>query len=231
MNTDKAQAHLKNLMIKQLSATVQQQSDGIEKPIKKHNHLPDLSSIENKDNVKEKQFSQKEEFEDVPLNEPTAVDSPEDIIYKKKLIISIQLWSSQFKKFLGNPMDLFTANYSSLSIEQLENLLVAIKYEVSVRNSTQINTGMFKHGMNQLENLLLYATPLKVNGLGKIGEDEDVLDTFKEFSLENMDLMYTKPAYRLGFSVISAIAQLHIKNTALDALKPKIPDVKIEQDI
>ena len=137
MNTEKAQAHLKDLMINQLSATAQPSNSIESKPAKKHANLPDLSSIENKDNVKEeKQFSQKEEFEDVPLNEPMPVDSPEDIIYKKKLIISIQLWSSQFKKFLGNPMDLFTANYSSLSIEQLENLLVAIKYEVSVRNST-----------------------------------------------------------------------------------------------
>ena len=68
--------------------------------------------------------------------------------------------------------------------------------------------------MNQLENLLLYATPLKTKRIRQNCEDEDVLDTFKEFSLENMDLMYTKPAYRLGFSVISAIAQLHIKNTS-----------------
>ena len=122
------------------------------------------------------------------------------------------------------------SNFNSLSIEQLENILTAIKWRVSVGNSTKINTAIFINGMSQLEQILIYTTPLKVQGLSQISLDPDVLDTFKEVSLEYKDLFYTRPEYRLAYSILTAIGALHVKNTAMEAIKPKesVANIRIE---
>ena len=102
-------------------------------------------------------------------------------------------------------------------------MLNEIKFTVATRNSGKMSEKIFKNVIYQLEVALTTFTPIKADGLSQITNDPDLLDTFKEFQLENLSLVYISPKYRLIYAIISAIANLHMINSkkqVIDINKP-----------
>ena len=128
----------------------------------------------------------------------------------------IQRYILEFDKFL--PPDLHVTDFRSFSVGNLMSMLDEIKFTVAVRNSSKMNIRAVKQGVVALEAFLLMMTPLKVNGLSMIVEDEDFIATCKELMLENMELFYTDPKYRIAYALLSAIATLHVNNSASQAI-------------
>lgn len=186
------------------------QKTGADKP-----QLPDLSSIQNKDKEPAPQQPSSQ-----PLPVPTQnqlqeyrsqpVPAYDDVVKKRSLIMTITRYLIEFQDYL--PPDLVGQPYSQLTIEELANLLTEIKFCIATRNATNMSTRAMKQAITVTEPLLCRAG-LRVQGLAGICNDKDFNDTLREFTLENMNLFYTKPAWRLAYAMTMAIANLHMVNT------------------
>lgn len=77
----------------------------------------------------------------------------------------IQRYILEFEKYL--PKNLHSTDYRYFTITELEMLLAEIKFTVACRNCGQMGDRAFKQFIYQLENVLCYYTPLKVQGLSK----------------------------------------------------------------
>lgn len=190
--------------------------------------LPDLSSIQNKNNglvddppakkVQQKEVSVVPEVKDVvPVDDPIA---------KRKLILKIQQYIVQFSKYL--PQELNIKEFKDFTIEQLQSLLDEIKFTIAVRNSGKMNQRMILQGITLLESLLIAFTPLKVKGLSQICLDKDFQETVLELCLE-MEMMYLDPKYRLCYALVSAATTLHIMNSRAEAIQQS--EIKTNVDL
>lgn len=186
------------------------QQNGPDKP-----QLPDLSSIQNKD---KEPVSQQPSTQPLPVPtqnqlqeyKPQQVPAYDDVIKKRSLIMTITRYLIEFQDYL--PPDLIGQPYSQLSIEELANLLTEIKFCIATRNATNMSTRAMKQAITVTEPLLC-RVGLRVQGLSGICNDKDFNDTLREFTLENMNLFYTKPVWRLAYAMTMAIANLHMVNT------------------
>src|SRR5271154_612351 len=172
--------------------------------------IPDLTELQREDNI---EGDDSEVPDQLPqqtaqtLNIPTVVEDP---IEKRKVILKVRRWLLEFEKHLG---DFTNRDLEALSIEQLDILLREIKFTVSCRNVNTMSIRAFKTMIVNIEYFCCTHTQIRCAGLSKLNEDEDLLDCVKEFSLENMELFYTKPQYRILYAVVSSIMTLHIVNS------------------
>ena len=172
--------------------------------------IPDLTKLQREDNI---EGDNSEVPDQLPqqtaqtLNIPTVVEDP---IEKRKVILKVRRWLLEFEKHLG---DFTNRDLEALSIEQLDILLREIKFTVSCRNVNTMSIRAFKTMIVNIEYFCCTHTQIRCAGLSKLNEDEDLLDCVKEFSLENMELFYTKPQYRILYAVVSSIMTLHIVNS------------------
>lgn len=179
--------------------------------------IPDLSSIQNHELNQPSKPTQIEEPTKIPQPETRIVYDNSEVIEKRRLILTIQRYILEFEKYL--PSDLHSTDYRNFCITELEMLLAEIKFTVACRNCGKMGERAFKQLLYQLENVLVYMTPLKVQGLHNIANDPDLLDTVKEFQLDNMNLFYVDPKYRIAYSIIMAITNLHMANSAKDTIE------------
>jgi len=189
--------------------------------------LPDLSSIQkqndnisdNNGNISDNQNSklekqQKTKEETIEKQPKEIINEEDEVIEKRKLIITIQRYILEFEKHLIGMDFLHTTDYRNFSKEELERLLKEIKFTIATRNSNRMSERMFQKTLLYLEKSLTTFTPIKCDGLSDIlGNDPDVLDTFKEMMLDT-PLIYVSPKYRLAYAIISSIANLHIINSS-----------------
>jgi hypothetical protein len=168
----------------------------------------DLSSIQNTQQNRATTETKPPE----PKPEPQAPPVPtyEDTIKKRHIILIIQRYIIEFSDCL--PADLIGANFSSLSADELANLLTEIKFCVATRNTTTMSTRAMKQGVRVLETGLC-TVGVKCQDLYNVCDDKDFDATLREFTLDNMNLFYTKPQYRLMYSLLMAIVNLHMINS------------------
>lgn len=188
----------------------------------------DLSSIANTDNTDMADIQQNMAATQQNMavnqmeNSVPIVKEPENTIERRRLILIIQRYILEFEKYLG---DLATINYSMMSEEELGELLKEIKFTVSVRNSGKMSEKMVLASIMQLEQFCCTYTPLKVQGLAQMTiNDNDFRDTVKEFTLENLDLFYVSPSYRMIYTLLLTGMNLHVYNTQLE--KTKLANLK-----
>jgi hypothetical protein len=188
----------------------------------------DLSSIANTDNTDMADIQQNMAATQQNMavnqmeNSVPIVKEPENTIERRRLILIIQRYILEFEKYLG---DLATINYSMMSEEELGELLKEIKFTVSVRNSGKMSEKMVLASIMQLEQFCCTYTPLKVQGLAQMTiNDNDFRDTVKEFTLENLDLFYVSPSYRMIYTLLLTGMNLHVYNSQLE--KTKLANLK-----
>jgi len=177
--------------------------------------LPDLSSIQKDFNETNDKNDDNIEVETkkIDKNEDNNIEKPivDDVIKKRGLIMKIQAYNLNFEKYL--PQDLHSVDYRQFTIEQLETLLKEMQFTVACRNSGKMSERVFKNILNQVENGLCTFTPVKAEGLHLIAENQDLVDTWTEFTLENMNMFYVPAKWRLLYAVVSAIGNLHMINS------------------
>jgi hypothetical protein len=64
-----------------------------------------------------------------------------------------------------------------------------------------------------------------------IANEPDLIDTVKEWALENMELVYVKPQYQIGYAIATAILSLHVANSAREAQAKESLEVKKDIDM
>lgn len=203
-----------------MAARMVQNDSEIEQPRK--SGLPDLTSIQNT-NVDSNQIQSSEQKNQLSLPVPSLpIVVQEDPIQKRKIILMIQRYILEFDQHL--PKDLHITDFRSFTTDQLLSLLDEIKFTVCVRNSGKMNLRAIRQGLVALESALIAFTPLKVQGLSNIADDPDFQDTCKELMLDNMDLFYTDPKYRIAYSILTAMMNLHIMNSRLKPTEIKKPE-------
>ncbi len=106
-----------------------------------------------------------------------------------------------------------------MNLEDLKTTLQEIQFTVSVRNTGKNAVHIASGGMFYLENLLI-AMSCNCKGLAEtLTKSEDFVDLIKEFVLENMHLIYTKPQYCILFTVATTALNLHVVNSAIDTIQ------------
>lgn len=129
---------------------------------------------------------------------------------RRKTILKIKRYLLEFEK---NLQEFQNKNLEGMANNQLEELLNEIRFTVSCRNVNTIALRAFKMMITNIEFLCCNYTTIRCQGLSAIANDQDLLDTVKECSLENMEFTYVKPIYRILYAVIQAMLTLHVMNS------------------
>lgn len=142
-------------------------------------------------------------------------DHIKNTIERRKVLLTIKSWELNFQQVLK---DVIPSNQQlkEMTDKELDTLLDEIKFCVSVRNTTKISTKAFIGVVHQVENICVAYDILNIKGLTQIcKKDQDLLDTVKEVCLNNLSLTYSKPEYRLAFSLLNTAYGLHIMNNSI----------------
>lgn len=178
----------------------------------------DISDLAN-DEVSEESIDesenqqQEEEQEDLELSDLRA-----------KKILKLQFYLEEFPDKL--------AAYRSipiyeLNIEQLDGLQKEFTTVISCQSNVNFAVQTFSQAIIFSETLLCNLTPIKAKGLSSILKDKALIDDVKAWTLENIDIVDTKPEYRIVTKVISSLLILHQFNTQEEA-KAKEEEMKRE---
>lgn len=90
--------------------------------------------------------------------------------------------------------------------------VASIKLIQSNKSSLKVNEWLGSIGLGMIEDTLVSFTPVKAQGLGRLGQDPDFQDLWKEISLDMLNIMYVDPKVRMGAYLAKNIYMLHHLN-------------------
>ena len=162
----------------------------------------DLSEIENQD-------VQEQEEEDMPQEQPESepIELSEE---RAKKILTLEFYMREFPDKLAGYKDI---PLHKLHEEQLDQLKSEFSFVVNAQSSINHTVTTFQQGMYFLEGLLVNHTPIKAQGLSKLINDPLLLSDVKAWSLENMEVIKSKPEHRIGMRIFASIVTLHNVNS------------------
>lgn len=162
-----------------------------------------------------------------PVVEPENIVVPMSRDERKKqrnLVRKIQRYYQVYPKQLGK----LDADLYESSLEELEDHLDDVKFNISATNSEGSFKHMYHTGMLLVEGMGTKAG-LKLQGLSQATRtSKDVDDILTETALEYSDYLYVDPLYRLAFTTVliaGGIHQLNMKKTVPPEVEAKFKDL------
>lgn len=141
----------------------------------------------------------------------------EDPQRRKELVKEITDWVTH--KRLGRFLTEYRMiDFSVLTIQDLESTMADIRYSVSCKtNSSNMEEG-FKKSTIVIENMVNRFSSMDVTGYSHIMNNDDrVLDTVAEISMDFRNLQHVSPYKRLVFYMVSGIITTNAINQAVKA--------------
>lgn len=130
--------------------------------------------------------------------------SPEEVVYRRSLILKARTWRHEFDKHLGD----FPSSFESMNIHDLENVIQEMRFVIATRNSGRFAIQTFETCATIVENL-----HPDFQGLSQcLISDETTTDIVKELSLEYQSYIYTRAEYRLGMVIIQKLNSVRSAN-------------------
>jgi hypothetical protein len=180
----------------------------------------DLSELENPNAIPEPEepdnpFDPKSPNTGVGNEEEPQPDlSNEDPILRGKKIYLLQ---SYFKNF-PEKLEMYQGvNYTQMSMEQIDAFQAEIDVVLNSESTVNQYVGAFQGGLLGLEQFLTSFTPVKATNLHVLGQNKDLIDDVKLWTLMNIDVVQTKPETRIAMHLIQAIGKLHVYNSQVEA--------------
>lgn len=186
----------------------------------------DLKQIYNMKNVNKNDFApEKQEFKHIKpprlnhdlMNIPMPIVnlknefplSFDEVKEKRKLIIQIKNYVREFPQAL---QEFSTIDFNSKNIPDLNNYLEEIKITVCNKNSGGIMLGVFRGGCDILENVAPVVGMDLTNLSRVVVENQAIVDSVKEISLEYQNLNYIPPEKRLCLMMLQTCYALNSFN-------------------
>lgn len=148
-----------------------------------------------------------------PEQEDMQPEDPELGEIRAKKILKLQFYLQEFPDklsgYTGIPLH-------ELNIAQLDGLQKEFTTVVSCQSNVNFALQTFSQTVVFSEILLCNYTPIKAKGLSNILKDKALIDDVKAWTLENIDIVETKPEYRIACKILSSIMVLHQANTQLE---------------
>lgn len=164
----------------------------------------DLSSIENP-NVPDDTEEEEQQEQEQEQQEP--IELSED---RARMILTLEIYLKEFRDKLQGYQDI---PLHKLDEQQLIKLKEEFSFVVNAQSSINHCVTSFQQGMFFLESILTNHTPVKAQGLSKLVNDPLLISDVKAWSLENMDVIKSKPEHRIGMRILAGIITLHNHNT------------------
>ena len=123
------------------------------------------------------------DYDDMPDEEEDERFSIE--LRKKRLLMSFYL--IEFPKKLSIYKKI---NLEDLSSDELDKLKEEWDFIIGAKNSVGMSVTAFRQAIFMLEEVCVKYTPLQVQGMRALGNDQDLIDV-KHFALQNMTLIKT----------------------------------------
>lgn len=142
----------------------------------------------------------------------------------RKITEYVNTFEPRLQMIIGNSKQEFLNGLRSKNETELNDLLNAIKYSCC---SSSMGSGLFQVfniSTNLVENLGCQFG-LKLQGYSKaVQENQQIIDTIRELSIENLSSVFIKPEKRLVFLLIFSIVQTHSYNSASIAASDVLND-------
>lgn len=145
---------------------------------------------------------------------PEPIMTPEDAQLRRSKILEVSNWINHPR--LGRHLIEFRSeDLNSKTIQELDVLLAEIKYTVNSKNNTFGMENAFKTGNIMIETMTNRFTNYDLTGYSQIMNNDDrVLDTVAEISLNYQNLSYVSPEKRLMYYMISSAIAVNSMNKA-----------------
>jgi hypothetical protein len=140
---------------------------------------------------------------------------PADANTRREIIFKIKRYYARFPHLRDDlPLDLNTLD----DIPDLERTLDEIRLIMSNKKVASIPQIMAATGLAAIEGLSVY-TPLKLQGLSKLSQNQEFIDLVDEWAIENGSYRYIPASQRLLYMVAMTSLQLHCINTEKEMLE------------
>jgi len=128
---------------------------------------------------------------------------------RREIIFKIKRYYARFPHLRDDlPLDLNALD----DIPDLERTLDEIRLIMSNKKVASIPQIMAATGLAAIEGLSVY-TPLKLQGLSKLSQNQEFIDLVDEWAIENGSYRYIPASQRLLYMVAMTSLQLHCVNT------------------
>lgn len=140
----------------------------------------------------------------------------EELLLKRKMIMSIKRWHDEFGKHLGH-INIF--ELEAMSLSELDALLEECKFIVCNRNSGKTAEFGFRMGIKTLERLGPKLN-LKLSGLhDMMMAQEEINDLLREVVLTYEDMVYIPPEFRLISCTAAIMFSVDSANRGAESVK------------
>jgi hypothetical protein len=155
------------------------------------------------------------QMQPIPQQMQTAPALPADANARREIIFKIKRYYARFPHLRDDlPLDLNTLD----DIPDLERTLDEIRLIMSNKKVASIPQIMAATGLAAIEGLSVY-TPLKLQGLSKLSQNQEFIDLVDEWAIENGSYRYIPASQRLLYMVTMTSLQLHCINTEKEMLE------------
>ena len=145
--------------------------------------------------------------------EESQTEEIEEIVYsedRSKKILILEFYLMEFPKKLEGYKEIVL---QSLTLAQLDALKEEFTFVISTQSNVNYCIQTFSQAIVFTEAILCTHTPIQAQGLSLLLKDPALIDDIKAWSLENIDLIRTKPEHRILSKVLSSIVLLHNANS------------------
>ena len=171
----------------------------------------DLSELENPNLIPEAEEPDNPFESEEPQKQDFSAEDPDK---RAKKMLTLQFYFNQFPDKLVMYQGV---QLHQLSCEQLDSLQNEVNLIVNAQSTIQQSINTFKCGLVFLESVLINHSPIKAQGLSALAQDKVLLDNVKIWTLENIEIVKSKPEHRIAMRVAGAILSLHNSNSNLAA--------------
>jgi hypothetical protein len=171
----------------------------------------DVQDLDN--NIIQEEQEEQEEYttNNIEDEQEEQCDEEKYTIDRRRKILILQFYINEFPRKLAMYVE---HDLEQMTNEELGKLRNEFDFIIGCKNTVNITTKAFQHSICALEGLCVNYTPLKVNGLSLMCNDEELMDDVKHWALQNMSMIRTKPEHRILFKVVSTMSALHTLNSS-----------------
>ena len=142
----------------------------------------------------------------------TSLEKPkeDDKIDRRRQILILQLYINEFPEKLKA---FKSTNFEKMSDDELKATKSEFDFIISSKTNIGTTQYAFIQGIHLLENVCVTLTPLKIQGLANMVDDQDYRDDVKALCLKHMGFIKTEPEQRIAFKLLSSALLLHQINS------------------